>query len=233
MQATAQKPAAKNFFVIIHQELFDDILNTISGNAFKLYYILRTFSNAEYKHVFPSTKLLAERMGCSVDSVSRYIKELETLGLIEVKRAQRRNRNIYHFKKRCQNSENEPAKKPDAVSAPVPIQAKEKPQNCGHHINQIQNNKPKTSTQTEPVDVFLENYLLWLKKNSKVAVYNPPGFKKWLKAHFDDVDFTEYEKTLRKKPTRITKIDGCGAIGTAGDPVDVGVFRRLRMAMLY
>lgn len=179
----ATKP--KSAFVILHNELFENILDQISGQAFKLYYILRTYSDGNYRHVWPSLDTLAQKMGVSVDSVGRYVKELVGLGLIEVKKNRQFRNNIYHFKSGGQNSEVKSAKEPEPA-----------PQIC--RTNQIQDNKKETNNKPPVVE-----YCDWLMQKG-VKIHNPAGFRKWLEANWERVDKSEFEK---KPPKRVKTVN--------------------------
>lgn len=92
----SNSPPKNKSFIIIHNSIYEQ-LDRVSPQAERLYRILRSYSDVDYKSCYPSTKTLASRMKVSDETVRRAIKELEKQELIHVQRNCRGNRNIYHF----------------------------------------------------------------------------------------------------------------------------------------
>jgi len=82
----------------------------LSGNAVKLYAVLRRFADDETGVAWPSRKTLGERMTCSVDTVDRILRELEQAGAVviqnRVTEAGDLTSNLYHVRTVRQGSRN-------------------------------------------------------------------------------------------------------------------------------
>lgn len=72
-----------NNFTMVDNEIL--ALN-LSGQAFKLYFLLKSYCFGNKITCFPSQKTLAERLNKSVRTVQRGLKELTDCGLIKIKR---------------------------------------------------------------------------------------------------------------------------------------------------
>ncbi|QGU93846.1 winged helix-turn-helix transcriptional regulator [Clostridium bovifaecis] len=70
-------------FTIVQNEI---LKLKLSGQAFKLYCILKSYCFNNKTTCFPSQKTLSERLNKSVRTVQRAIKELVEAGLIKIKR---------------------------------------------------------------------------------------------------------------------------------------------------
>lgn len=173
-----------NKFVILHPHLLDSIMHKISGNAFKLYYILRSYSDSNYKAVFPSNKVLAAKLGCHVGSISRLLTELVDLGLIEIKKAAG-NRNTYHFQSINKN-----------VNIVQTKMLKQSSQFCEDLSNK---NQESISTTTIQESVDVEDYISYSEKYQNLKIKNRAGLKKWISDHIQELDLTAYSKYLQRK----------------------------------
>ena len=136
----------KKIFVIIHNNIYKK-LDNVSAQAERLYRILREYSNAEYKAVFPKTKTLATRMKVSLDSITRYIKELVREKLIVIKKNKHSNQNIYHF-----NTENITSSNKIHAALKAGKTQDTTPHDCGN-INNINLTKSNITTNKENVVV--------------------------------------------------------------------------------
>ncbi|MCY6370219.1 helix-turn-helix domain-containing protein [Clostridium ganghwense] len=70
-------------FTMIENELFN---YDISGQAFKLYCLLKSYCFNGKTTCYPSQKTLADRLNRSVRTIQRSLKELVKTGLIKIKR---------------------------------------------------------------------------------------------------------------------------------------------------
>ena len=66
-------------FAIVPEWLLD---SGVSGNGVKLYALLARYADDSTGRATPKRRTLAKRMGCSVDTVDRVLRELEGLGAI-------------------------------------------------------------------------------------------------------------------------------------------------------
>lgn len=90
-----------NNFTMVQNEILS--LN-LSGQAFKLYCILKSYCFKDKTTCFPSQKLLADRLNRSVRTVQRALKELADCGLIYIKRRGSIS-NIYELSKSIKSSD--------------------------------------------------------------------------------------------------------------------------------
>lgn len=144
-------------FTLIHKPILDRLFTEVSGGAFKLYCLLRTYSDGSYKPVFPKTKTLANRLDVSQDSITNYLKELEKNHFIEIKRTPGK-RSVYHF---ITDFKDETTRENSAqVSENCP---ENHPKNFGHNnYNNLELDIKSTTTEQDPgeepssVDVVYE-----------------------------------------------------------------------------
>ena len=174
--------AQKKTFFIVRDDVHEILIKNVSAQAERLYYLLRSYSDANHKSCWPKVSTLAERMRCSPDSITRYLKELEQVKVIRVERNRKTGRNTYHF---ILAADQFPVKKPkqsvlkacDSLKQSVDHTAnlpKTMPQLCGYN-NQIQILElDPNSTTTKPnpmqdvvVDSFSESNSIGETKSEK------------------------------------------------------------------
>lgn len=83
-------------FIKLDVDIFEDeIFENITPTAFKLYCLLKQYSDYTNKPVFPSIKTLSKRMNKSYDTIRRSLRELEKLELIFIEK--NNHKNYYYF----------------------------------------------------------------------------------------------------------------------------------------
>lgn len=70
-------------FTMVENEIFD---YNISGQAFRLYCLLKSYCFNGNDRCFPSQNTLAKKLNKSIRTVQRNLKELVTAGIITIKR---------------------------------------------------------------------------------------------------------------------------------------------------
>jgi hypothetical protein len=92
-QLTDRRKFFKNTLTL-HDQLLFHYVPLIGGNAFYLYLIYCSLAE-KYTTVFPSMKSLRQQTGFAFDSIIKYNRCLEEVGLLEIKRNNLNNSNHY------------------------------------------------------------------------------------------------------------------------------------------
>lgn len=125
-----------NNFVIVENDIL--ALN-LSGQAFKLYIILKSYCFSGKTSCFPSQETLSKRLNKSVRTVQRALKELSSAGLIKIKRRGSTS-NVYELTMKSQSKDIKGENIHDKLNSIISLYGSKNNKNYNHKSKYRTNN---------------------------------------------------------------------------------------------
>jgi hypothetical protein len=189
-------------------KVLNEYSNKISGDAFKLYYILIDYYNDAYGYAYPSYSILLDKTGIkSVNTLKKKLNELVEIGLINISTGTKNNQytfnNVFELKevkiekseKNVLNSDDEKSKFDSNQSKnDRPISKFDSPYNIeltSKFTSNITNTKSNNNTK---VISMYDKFLVWSatkgcnQRSINTLLLKFPKTKEWLDAYMTYID---------------------------------------------